>query len=130
MLNGVRYEPGSTVSITDVGTSEYESGYANADSSLMCVTSHVNTQCCREEDGQNMGEWHYPNGSMVHRNRYNREGDFTRSGYTHEVRLNRRNSVISPSGTYSCRVPGQGNCGSLMHVANITLGKPGGLVCA
>lgn len=123
MLNGIRYEPGATISIIDVGTSQYETGFANADSSLMCVTSHVNTQCCREEDGRSMGEWHYPNGSMIQRNHRNREGDFTRSGYAQEVRLNRRNDAISPSGIYSCRVPGRGNCDNMIHVANITLGK-------
>ena len=56
-----------------------------------------------------MGEWYHPDGTIVLRN-----GDvdpsvdnvFTRSGFTHEVHLNRRANAMGPLGVYSCIVPG------------------------
>ena len=94
------YLPGDT--ITDIGAQMS----TDPGRSLVCVTSNVNTQCCRGSDGGNVGEWYFPNGTMVPRNsRASRSANFTRSGFTHEVRLNRRNSATSPAGTFECRVP-------------------------
>lgn len=71
-----------------------------------------------------MGEWHFPNGSIVRRNRYNSNGDFSRSGYAQQARLNRRNDVVEPTGTFTCRVlrEVEEGCEDIMHIANITLG--------
>ena len=107
-LNGMVYLPGDTVLITAIG----ESG-TDADSSLVCVTSNVNTQCCRNIDGPGgsggrAGEWYFPNGTMVPRNMGATSADFTRKGFTHQVRLNRRNRAMSPTGIYECRVPDLG----------------------
>ena len=100
-LNGTVYHPGDTLLITDIGQSTSQP--ADPGSSLVCVTENVNTQCCRMSDGGNVGEWHFPNGSTVPR-KIDASADFTRSGYTHQVRLNRR-SAMSPAGAYECRVP-------------------------
>ena len=87
----------------------------------MCVTSEVNPWCCRKRDGANVGEWHFPNGTIVPRNRHSGGSDFTRTGYKHQVRLNRMNDAMEPLGTYKCVVPREDGCGDMMHIANITI---------
>lgn len=119
---GIRYESGSSVLITEVGTSMSSASILKPDTSLVCVTSEVNTRCCRKRDGGNIGEWHFPDGSLIPRNQNNPDGDFTRSGYTQQLRLNRRNDALEPSGIFSCMVPQDDGCGAMMHIANITLG--------
>ncbi len=103
-LSGTVYLPGDSVLITDIGefTSQTLRGGA---SSLVCDTSNVNRYCCRASDGGSVGEWFFPNGTMVLRNSGNENADFTRSGFTHQVRLNRRNNALMPTGEYLCTVP-------------------------
>ncbi len=114
-LNGTTHSSGATVPITSIGVI----GVKDAGLSLVCVTSNVNTVCCRGSYGGNVGKWHFPNGSIVPRNSDSPNGDFTRSGFTHQVRLNRRNNALTPYGIYTCVVP-DGNDGA-NHTANITL---------
>ena len=118
-LNGAVYQPGSSILITDVGTAN---SAADADMSLICVTSEVNSQCCRGSDGGNAGEWYFPDGSIVPRARNDPNGDFTRSGFTEQVRLNRRNDAAAPTGVYTCAVPREDGCPGPMHTAHVTLG--------
>ena len=120
MFNKTVYLPGDTLRITDIGYTD--SDYSPVRSSLVCISSNVNTQCCRRSDGGNVGEWFFPNGSMVPRYSYsdNYYGDFTRSGFSQQVRLNRRNNAITPFGVYTCRVP-DGRNSSVIHSANISL---------
>lgn len=117
MLNGSVYLPGDTLVITDVGvvTSIMDPGF-----SLVCMTRHVNTQCCRTNDGGNIGEWFFPNGTMVLRYSGYPRFDFTRTGYTREVRLSRRNNAMTPVGDYECRVPGPDGVNTSAH-ASVTL---------
>ena len=115
------YQPNDTVLITDIGLSTLVGDRFDAGSSLVCITTNVNTNCCRGKDGGNVGEWYFPNGNIVPRNRDSPTGDFTRSGYTREVRLNRRNNAMTPLGTYTCVVPDMNN--TMNHTATITLGK-------
>ena len=122
-LNGETYPSDSTIPITDVGAFDPSTGHLSPDSSLVCVTSELNTQCCRTRDGGNVGEWLFPNGTMVPRNKNSPDGDFTRSGYRHQVRLSRKNNAISPSGTFTCLVPREDGCGGYFHAASITLSK-------
>jgi hypothetical protein len=117
-LNGVRYESNSTILLTNIGDSRSTFSILDPGPSLVCMTHEVNTQCCRSRDGGNVGEWWFPDGSIVPRNRANQ--DYGRSGYTQQVRLNRRNNPLGPSGVWTCTVPG---CGGLEHIAYITLGK-------
>ena len=124
-LNGIVYHPGETVIITGIGDSTTDP----AGSSLVCVTSNVNTECCRNTDGPggsggNVGEWHFPNGTMVPRNSGAPSVNFTRSGFIHQVRLNRRNNAMSPTGIYECRVLDSGAATSASVVtAQITVGE-------
>ncbi len=117
-LSGTVYLPGDSVLITDIGEFTFFIPEGAA-SSLVCNTSNVNTQCCRTSDGWNVGEWFFPNGTMVLRNRGNENLNFTRSGFTHQVRLNHRNNALMPTGEYSCRVPDETN--QTLHMATITM---------
>ena len=110
--------------ITDVGMA---TSISDPGSSLVCKTEEVNTQCCRNRDGGNVGEWQYPNGTQVLRRRNNRGGNYSRSGFTQQVRLNRRNDAIGPTGEWTCTVPREEGsreegCGDSKHSASITLG--------
>ena len=88
--------------ITDIGVFAFET---DPGTSLVCVTSNINIQCCRGSDWGNVGEWYFPDGTIVPRNSAASSADFTRSGFLHQVRLNRRNNATSPTGIYECRVP-------------------------
>ena len=112
------YLPGEAILITDIGVFDSTNDPGR---SLVCETSNVNTQCCRGSDGGNVGEWHFPNGPMVSRNMGAPSSvDFTRSGFTHQVRLNRRNNAMSPTGIYECRVP---DSNAKNVTAQITIGQ-------
>ncbi len=82
-MNGIVYLPGATILITDVGDSYHPGDTSHPDPgpSLVCVTSNVNTMCCRstDHDGElSVGNWIYPNGTMVPGNNAT-NGNFTRS---------------------------------------------------
>ena len=114
------YLPGDTVLITDIGAAEP----TNPLSSLVCYTTNVNSHCCAGRNNPNggpLGNWYFPDGTIVPRLSISPNGDFTRTGYTHEVRLNRRNNAMTPLGTYTCVVPDMNN--AMNHTATITLGK-------
>ena len=102
-LNGVIHLPGDTVLITDIGSN---ASLGEAGNSLVCVTSYLNTNCCRRADGGNVGEWYHPNGTIVPRNSRAPRGDiFTRTGFTQQVRLNRRANTFGLLGVYRCDIP-------------------------
>ncbi len=94
--------------------------------SLVCVTSNVNTMCCRGSDHPGsgpVGNWFYPNGAIVLGNSANSNGVITRSSHTQQIRFNRkRTDVLSTMGVYTCEVPDESNT-SLIHRATITLSK-------
>ncbi len=99
MLGNMTYQSGESIHITDIGD-----GILNSDL-LRCVTTNVNTACCRTLDGGSIGEWHFPNGTIVPRKGENVGAPFTRNRGTQTVFLNRRSDVMSPTGPYECRVP-------------------------
>ena len=82
----------------------------------MCVTTDVNTQCCNDTGG--VGEWFFPNGSMVPRNN-DMVSQIVRTGRTNEVRLNFRTHQTSQTGEYTCVVHETG--GSMIQTAGIRL---------
>ncbi len=106
-MSGTVYLPGATIPITDVGdgfpgvTNPVDPG-----PSLVCVTSNVNTMCCRGSDHSGsgpVGDWLFPDGTIVLGNSANLNGDFTRSSHTQQIRLHRkRPDVMSPTGVYTC----------------------------
>ena len=120
-LNGVIHLPGESVLITDIGNIAY---LGDIDNSLVCMTSNVNTKCCRRSDGGNVGEWYRPDGTIVVRNS-GAVGDdiFTRSGFTQQVRLNRRANAVGPLGVYRCDVPAEPS-GAIIS-ASITILRQG-----
>ncbi len=127
-LSGTVYLPGDTILITDVGDSFLPGSGVNQDDpgpSLVCVTSIVNTMCCRGSDNPNgggQGNWLFPDGAIVLGNSVNPNGDFTRNSHTREIRLNRkRPDVMSPTGIYTCEVPDESD-NTITHRATITLG--------
>ena len=118
-LAGTVYLPGDTVFITDIGAQVSSSNPTDPGTSLVCVTSIVNTECCRGSDNPNggsLGEWFF-NGNIIPRN--SESLDFSRSGFTEQVRLNRRNDPMGPIGAYECRVPPLG--GGTVVTASIIL---------
>ncbi len=124
-MSGTVYLPGSAIPITDVGDSYLPDNTTNPTDpgpSLVCVTSNINTMCCRGRDhpgtSGSLGNWLYPNGSMVLGNRNNFNQDFTRSSHTQQIRLNR--DVLSPTGVYTCEVPDE-SIPAMNHTATITL---------
>ena len=88
-LGGQPYRNGDSILIGEIG---------EGDGALLCVTDL--DQCCR--DG-GLGEWFYPNESLVRVNGSN--DDFYRDRGPSVVRLNRRNNATSPIGQYCCVVP-------------------------
>ena len=113
---GYRYEPGDSILITDVGVHHGDAGPGD---SLVCVTTDVNTQCCTDRGG--VGEWFFPNGSMVIRNidDPNRNSQIIRTGRANQVRLLFRTRQTSPTGEYTCVVPETG--GLVNQTAGIRL---------
>ena len=106
MLGNTIYLPGSTVNINDIGdqpTNRSEPGMT-----LVCVTTHINTACCRKSDNGGIG----PLGDLIDPN----EGSVTPLNmavnntlfnvrYTQQMRLGSRGSPTGPLGEYTCLVP-------------------------
>ena len=118
-LSGTVYLPGESVLITDIGLSNV----VDAASSLVCATSNVNTRCCGDNGNMGTGrvhaEWRFPDGNIVPSS--NEFAGFTRSTYTHQLRLNHRLSgILGPTGNYTCRVPDEVDS-ALIHEATITV---------
>ena len=110
---GNRYEPGDSILITDI---RLHDGNRSTGDSLVCVTTDVNTQCCTDVGG--VGEWFFPNGTMVPRNN-NTVSQIVRTGQTNQIRLNFRTRQKSPTGEYTCVVPETGS--SVNQTAGIRL---------
>ena len=117
------YLPGQTVLLSVIGNTTQSIGRRReAEHAVVCVTTNVNTACCRTRDGGNVGEWYHPDGTIVprHHGTY-LHGIFSRSGYTRQVRLNYLRHVAGPLGVYSCKVP-DGRTGTIVS-ANITISE-------
>ena len=125
MLNGRALLPGETVLISDIGLQP--SDRSNPGSTLVCVTTNINTACCRLNDNYGatnatagaLGEWRYPNGALVPR-LVGKVVDFARVRYTHQLRLARVISdSIPPLGVYTCQVPEPST--NVLNNASITI---------
>ena len=111
------YLPNATINITDLGNDSGFENLTDPGTSLACVTRNVNTECCTEN---NVGEWIFPAGGFIS-TQTSTEEDFSQTGSTHQIRLNRRNRATFPIGIYICLIPdGTGNTADR---AKITLGK-------
>ncbi len=128
-MSGTVYLHGDTILITDVGDSYPPDNTTNPTdpgSSLVCITSNVNTMCCRGSDHPGsgaVGNWLFPNSTIVLRNSANKLGYITRSSHSQQIRLNRKRlNVLSPTGVYTCEVS-DGSDNAIIHTATITLGE-------
>ena len=97
------YLPGQTINISDIGAQPPDR--LDPGSTLVCVTTNINTACCRGRDGGNVGEWYYPNGMIVNRYFNSPSDGFQRKGYRQHVRLARSSNVTVQFGVYRCEVP-------------------------
>ncbi len=108
-LNGVIYNPGSSINITDIG--EQPGERSDAGSTLVCVTTNVNTQCCRGSDNPNgggIGGWLDPSNTPIPSpgSLGGATNVFTRYLFTEQVRLAIVGGTPSgPMGVYTCVVP-------------------------
>ena len=110
-LNGMVYTNNNTMLLLDsIGEGD--------DNALFCRTDL--RPCCYGSSG--IGEWFYPNGSMVpirkvghsfYRNRRD-EG---------RVFLRRRRNALSPLGTYCCKVPTGSSAGKKIETFCVFLSK-------
>ena len=106
-LGNTIYLSGDTVPITDIGPQL--SDRSDSGSTLVCVTTNVNTQCCRGKDNPNggpLGNLFGPSGVLVPG--FNSIGSaaniFYVVRYTHQLRLGSQGSPIGPLGEYTCAV--------------------------
>ena len=123
MLRGIIYLPNDTLHLPEIGSQPDDR--RDPGSTVVCVTTNVNTACCRERDNNGrtnatagaVGEWYYPKGTLVPRGNVT---GFRRYGYTHQVRLARViSSSTPPLGLYTCQVP-EPSMG-ILHNASVTI---------
>ena len=123
MWNRSTYLSGDVIFLFDIGRQPGD--LSNPGSTLVCVTTYINTACCRGADNNNItndtagavGEWRYPDGTQVTRSS---EINFTTVGYSHQVRLAQASSNSTPPvGVYTCQVPDPST--HVLHNASITL---------
>ena len=109
MLGNNIYLPGNSVLITDIGEQQIDNR-PDPGSALVCVTTNVNTACCRGSDNTNggaLGDFIGPDGVPITTfNNIGNASDIIYSvRYKHHLRLSRRGSPIGPLGKYECKVP-------------------------
>ena len=130
MLGDTIYLPGASVLISDIGEQPADPNRADAGSTLVCVTTNVNTACCRGSENPNggsLGNWYYPDGSVVPTPGAVTVTDtFLRIVFTEHVRLSSRGSTVTePVGVYRCDVP-NGTTGIIVSASiNIVATLPG-----
>ncbi len=108
-LDGVIYNPGSSINIADIGEQPGDRNLVGP--TLICVTTNVNTQCCRGSDNPNgggIGGWLDPSDRQIPAPSAlgGATNVFTRYLHTEQVRL----SIVGgtptgPLGVYTCVVP-------------------------
>ena len=121
--------PGESVLFPHIGPQPADR--SNPGATLVCVTTNINSACCRENDNNGMtndtagavAEWYYPNGILVPCPADN-VSDFARIGFTHQVRLVREVSDSTPPlVVYTCEVPEPST--GVLHNASISIHHEG-----
>jgi hypothetical protein len=103
-LKGAVYANNSVISITEIGKSDSDRAAVNE--SLQCITDR--RPCCATPLNR-VGEWYFPNGSIVPRQ--SSSSSFYRSRSDNGViNLNRvHTNIIIPVGQFCCQVPDSAN---------------------
>ena len=91
MLDGKVYRNNSAIPLTEIG---------EGDNALHCKTDKE--ECCGMVPNR-FGEFYYPNGVRVPVARL--QQGFYRNRGDQIIRLNRREGITSPTGTYRCEIP-------------------------
>ncbi len=108
-LDDVIYNPGSSINIADIGEQPGDRNLAG--STLVCVTTNVNTQCCRGRDNPNGGAigggWSDPSNTPIPAANTldGATNVFARIVFTEQVRLAIVGTPLGPLGVYTCTVP-------------------------
>ena len=109
-MNGIIHLPGDSIPISDIGPQPADLNHAG--STLVCVTTNVNTGCCRDADNPHnvlhsgaVGDWYYPDGTNIPHANNDTERNFARFDFRHQLRLARTTSGPVPLGEYRCAVP-------------------------
>ena len=105
-MRNTLYSNNSAISLDDIG---------GGNGPLMCLTSL--RECCRSSDagGASLGNWIYPNGSVVP-SRSSGNSLYRNRGPS-AVLLHRDNNVVSISGVFTCAIPDS----SYMNTVNTVL---------
>ena len=107
IFRGVSYPNNSELFIGDIGDT-------STGSAILCTTNR--SPCCSTNS---VGEWYYPNGSMVPNN--GAQQDFFRSRSNNQtIYLNRRNNARSPGGSFCCELP---ESSDMIHRHCVSVGK-------
>ena len=127
-LNGTTLLSGDNISIRDVGPQP--DGRTNPGKTLVCVTTNVNENCCRNKDNMNrgaIGTWLYPNKSAVATPATinQRNNTFVRYVHHNQVRLASEGDPSGPAGEYTCLVPTTSgrNVSAIINVVIAAMGK-------
>ena len=105
LFRGVSYPNNTQLFLGDTGDT-------STGSAILCTTNK--SPCCATN---HLGEWYYPNGSMVLNNAAGE--DFYRGRGDQTIRLNRRNNAQSPTGSFCCELPDNND---VTHRLCVTLG--------
>ena len=125
-MGNKEYLSGQLVNITDIG--EQPANRSDPGSTLVCVTTNVNMDCCRSRDlsdNAGIGDWYYPNGTMVISGSAGRGQNFIRYRYRHQVRLASEGVPEGPLGVYRCEITdGSGRkIAANINLINVLSGK-------
>ncbi len=107
-LSGIVYCNGESVQIEDIGEDVRDRNFPGA--ALICNTSNVNKNCCRNIDNHgngSMGIWYDPSNNKINKHSDNQtvRNVFVQINYEKQVRLVKRGAPEGPLGIYRCEVP-------------------------
>ena len=108
------YSNNRTLSLTDL---------EGSNGPLMCLTSL--RECCRSSDtgGAALGNWIYPNGSIVPSR--SSGNSLYRTRGPSSVLLHRDNNVVSISGVFTCEIPVSNNMDTVLNTFLFSGDLPG-----
>ena len=119
--NGSFHPNNSIININDIGEGTV---------GLLCFTNKLD--CCEEIQpiSRRSGEWYFPNGSALEKE--NIGGAMYRNRGPSVVRLNQKNTFVSPPGIFSCEITMKNGTNQSLYagIYPINRGKRNDIVCA